>query len=161
MIVVDELYLDILLKEYDIEMSKKQSLETRSGLLITMLCALSIFIFDKISFTGIGSILKIEPLTNLLAIKFITGILVYIAFISTLIISICIIGVRQHNIVNMVWKSEEVVQEHSKTVKMFIKNYMHVVDELRKFDNLKAKRLRFAYKTAILMIVSLICYISI
>lgn len=48
--------LDIMKHEYEIERNKRQSFETRSGLVITILAALCIFIFDRVSISDIFNI---------------------------------------------------------------------------------------------------------
>lgn len=62
-------YFSVVTSEYQIERSKKQSFETRSGLLITLLSAICIFYFQSIKLTDIIALCN-KPLTFLLLSKY-------------------------------------------------------------------------------------------
>lgn len=44
--------LDVVLREYEIERGKRQSFENRAGIVMAVLAALAIFVFEKIPLTG-------------------------------------------------------------------------------------------------------------
>lgn len=151
---VDGVYLDILLKEYEIERSKKQGLESRSGILIAILSVFSIYIIEHIEIKPIVFLFS-QDTPILVWIQAMFSLLVIIFYFSTLIFSICVIGVKEQDIVTTQWKSTEIIQSHNDTLKMLIKNYIKVVANLRLLDDKKAKSLRLAYRSAVMMIILL------
>ena len=47
------LYLDIVKNEYNLENNRKQSFETRAGLILAFLATLSTFLFDKVKLNSL------------------------------------------------------------------------------------------------------------
>lgn len=54
-----EEHLDLFSKQYSLEMSKKQQLEVRSGIVLSLGIAFAIMLFDKINLTFIDSIYSV------------------------------------------------------------------------------------------------------
>lgn len=89
-------YLDIVKSEYENERNKKQSFENRAGLIMALLGAICIFLFEKVRLKEVFS-LMVVPLTFLDFIKIISGVAVYIGFLFTMIMIMKTIIVKQHN----------------------------------------------------------------
>lgn len=89
-------YLDIVKSEYETERNKKQSFENRAGLIMALLGAICIFLFEKVQLKSILMLLTI-PLTFVDFLKILSGFGVYIGFFFTMIMIIQTITVKQHN----------------------------------------------------------------
>lgn len=89
-------YLEIVRSEYENERNKKQSFENRAGLIMALLGAICIFLFEKVKLQEIIS-LMVEPLTFLKLAKIISGLAVYVCFAFTMIMLVFTIIVKQHN----------------------------------------------------------------
>ncbi|EOC99365.1 hypothetical protein [Caldisalinibacter kiritimatiensis] len=89
---VDEC-LSICVHEYDIERNKKQSFDNRASLIITVLTAIIIAIYDKIPLKSALSMLD-EPLTFVVLMQIITTVLIYILLITAFYYGIRIISVK-------------------------------------------------------------------
>lgn len=86
--------LEVVQNEYDIERNKRQSFETRSGIVVTILAALCIFVFEKVNIPEILTLLT-EPCTFLLALKILSGVAVYLGFIVSLVFAIKTVNVKE------------------------------------------------------------------
>ena len=154
----DTLYLDILIKEYEMELNKKQSLETRAGFVITILCALSIFLFEKVPLSALLQDMKTTPLTFILLIKKVIGLLVYIMYGLALGFSMKVIGINTLLDIKLDWKPEHLYQNSNQTIETFVHQYLMVVQKRREIDNKKAKRLRIAYLSSIIVIALMVLF---
>lgn len=92
--------LDIMKHEYEIERNKRQSFETRSGLVITILAALCIFIFDRVSISDIFELMT-GPCTFIVFIKILSGVAIYISFVLSLYFVIKTINVKAYKNLNV------------------------------------------------------------
>ena len=88
-------YLEIVKSQYEIERNKKLSFENRSGLLLTLLGVICVFLFNNIKLAEIISMLNI-PLTFINLIKITSGISVYITFFFTLFAIMKTIIAKKH-----------------------------------------------------------------
>ena len=89
-------YLEIVKSEYENGRNKKQSFENRAGLIMALLGAICIFLFEKVQLKEVFS-LMVVPLTFLDFVKIISGVAVYIGFLFTMIMIMKTIIVKQHN----------------------------------------------------------------
>lgn len=89
-------YLDIVKSEYETERNKKQSFENRAGLIMALLGAVCIFLFEKVQLKEIFA-LTMKQLTFISFLKIVSGLGVYICFFFTMIMIIQTITVKQHN----------------------------------------------------------------
>ena len=70
-------YLEIFKMEYEREFNKKQSFDNRAGLILTLLGAISIFLFEHIKINEIITLIKF-PISFLNIIKAFSGLTVYV-----------------------------------------------------------------------------------
>ena len=85
-------YLDIVKNEYETERNKKQSLENRAGLIMALLGAICIFLFEKVKLNDIFSLATL-PLNFLILTKILSGLTVYAGLLFTMIMIIKTIAV--------------------------------------------------------------------
>lgn len=154
----DKLYLDVLLKELEMERNKKQSLENRAGFIITILCALSLFIFDKVSLSTLICDAKTIPLTFIVLIKIISGIGVYVTFFISLVTSIRIISVKTTKGISFTWTKNQVAQNKNKSLFSFIASYQLIVRNLAEKNDNRAQKFPVAYYSVIATIILIIIY---
>lgn len=88
-------YLDVVKTEYAIERNKKQSFESRAGLIMAMLGAISIFLFEKVRLKDVFLSMHMT-MTFLVLIKIFSGLLVYGSFIFTMFMIIKTITVGEY-----------------------------------------------------------------
>ena len=89
-------YLDIVKSEYETERNKKQSFENRAGLIMALLGAICIFLFEQVRLKEVFALMA-SPLTFVNLLQIISGLTVYGGFLFTLIMIINTITVKQHN----------------------------------------------------------------
>lgn len=85
--------LTVSMHEYDIERNKKQSFDNRASLIITVLSAIMIAIYDKIPLKSILSLVE-ASLTFMILMEIITTVLIYMLLVIALYYSIRIISVK-------------------------------------------------------------------
>lgn len=89
-------YFELIQNEYNIERNKKESFESRSGLILALLGTISIFLFERIQLKDILPLIHAQlTFTNL--IKIISCVFIYISFTFTMIMIIKTITVQQHD----------------------------------------------------------------
>lgn len=89
---VDEC-LSVSMHEYGIERNKNESFNNRAGLIITVLLAIILAIYDKIPLRAIISNMKVT-LTFIILIKIMMTVLIYLFLIIALYYSIRIISIK-------------------------------------------------------------------
>lgn len=85
--------LSVSMHEYDIERNKKESFDNRAGLIITVLLAIILAIYDKIPLRQVILDMK-SPLTFIILIKIVITTLIYAFLIIALYYSIRIISIK-------------------------------------------------------------------
>lgn len=153
-------YLDIVRSEYENERNKKQSFENRAGLIMALLGAICIFLFEKVQLKDIFS-LMVVPLTFLDFIKIISGAMVYIGFLFTMIMIIKTIIVKQHN--NLEVKSiDETMLGEQRIIALckLIFTYRDIILQHRDLNEKRAKAFRKSLYGISITLVSVIIYIT-
>lgn len=89
-------YLEIIKSEYENERNKKQSFENRAGLIMALLGAICIFLFEKVQLKDVFALMTI-PVTFIDLLEIFSGFAVYVGFIFTMTTIIETIVVKQHN----------------------------------------------------------------
>lgn len=92
-------YLDVLKTEYERDLTKWQSWQSRAGMIITVLSAICVFVLEKVKIADIRECIG-QPFTSSLLLKFISGILVYIGFGVSFFYCIKTIAVKNHGVYN-------------------------------------------------------------
>jgi hypothetical protein len=86
--------LDVVLREYEIERGKRQSFENRAGIVMAVLAALAIFVFEKIPFTGVMEQALNSPCPILKAGSCAAS---YVCFLFSLLYTINTLWVRHYD----------------------------------------------------------------
>lgn len=154
-------YLDIVKSEYENERNKKQSFENRAGLIMALLGAICIFLFEEVKLKEVIS-LMIVPLTFLDFFKVISGIAVYIGFLFTMIMIIKTIIVKQHNNFEVKSINETMLgEERIFALCKIIFTYRDIILQHRDLNEKRAKAFRKSLYGISITLASVIIYISI
>ena len=153
-------YLEIFKMEYEREFNKKQSFDNRAGLILTLLGAISIFLFENIKINEIITLIKF-PISFLNIIKAFSGLTVYVAFIYTVIKSIATIIVKPQNqyaiknINNKRLKEEKIV-----AIKRMISTYEKIIIQHREVNLKRAISFTEALYGMGITLIAIIVYIA-
>lgn len=153
-------YLEVVKSEYETERNKKQSFETRSGLLLTLLGAIMIFYFQSIKLTDIF-ILFSKPLTFTLWVKIISGCSIYGTFIFTFIAIINTISAKKHDNFETNGINEQLlVEDRINAMTRLIFTYREIIQQHRISNEKRAKWYIASLLSMLLLLLSTILYIS-
>lgn len=155
-------YLEIMKEEYQIERSKRQSFESRAGIIITILTALCVFVFNKIRIKDIIMLMGKNQCSFLELIQIVTGITSYAGFIIALFYVLKTINVRNYKNFNVVAVNEGLMGKPviEGCIKL-VKTYKEIIIDHREENEKKAQYLKRAYTSIFVTIVSIIVYVNI
>ena len=156
-----EPYFDLIKNEYKLEMDRKQSLETRSNIVITVTLALTAFIFQKVEVKCILVLLPL-PLTFLLLVKIITGFLIYFSLICSSIFVFKTLFTASYATFELSAISEQSLgNRKNKELGNIIIAYRDIVSENRKINDKKARTFEYSSIFIIVCLVSTFIFLSI
>lgn len=154
-------YLEIVKSEYIIERDKKQSFENRSGILLALLSALSIFIFEKIKINDIIVLFNL-PLTFLTLLKILLGLLIYLFFCSSFLAIIKTIAAKKHDNFEVKNINESLLLENRKdALARLILTYRDIIVQHRAINEKRSKWYIASLYSVFVTLISTIIYISI
>ncbi len=154
-------YLETVRSEYEIERNKKQSFEDRAGLIITLLGAICIFLFEKVQIKDIISQMTMS-LTFIDFIKVISGLAVYICFGFTLFMVVLVINVKQYNNFEVKHIDEMLLKQmRLAALAKIIFTYRDIIMQHRELNEKKAEAFRKSVYGVFATLVSIIIYISV
>lgn len=154
-------YLDIVQREYENERTKKQSFETRAGLILALLGALCSFLFGQVPLTDIFSLMT-SAMTFLIFAKIASGLLVYGGCIFTMLMIIRTITVQKHD--NFEVQSIDytlLAEPRHKALGRIIFTYRDIIVQHRKRNELRAKDFRKSLYGVSVILIAAIVYMSI
>ena len=153
--------LEILQNEYNVERNKRQSFETRAGIIITLLAAICVFMFERINLIKILSQFE-KPITMHLLVTDLSAIGVYMCFGLTLYYAIKTIEVKEYHNFNVSAINESFIgKPRLEGCILIIKNYRNIIIQHRQVNANSAKTLSRAFKCMIGIIICLIIYFNI
>jgi len=153
-------YFNVVTTEYQIERSKKLSFETRSGLLLTLLSAICIFYFQSFKFTDIIALCS-KPLTFLLFIKIISGILIYLSFIFTFISIIKTLAAKKHDNFEVKGINERLlIEDRKNAMARLIFTYRDIIIQHRLSNEKRAIWYKSSLYSTFILLISTIIYLS-
>lgn len=154
-------YLEIVKSEYIIERDKKQSFENRSGILLALLSALSIFIFEQIKITDIIILFNL-PLTFLTLLKILLGLLIYLFLCSSFLVIIKTITAKKHDNFEVKNINESLLLENRKdALARLIFTYRDIIVQHRAINEKRSKWYIASLYSVFVTLISTIIYISI
>lgn len=153
--------LDIVKQEYQIERGKRQSFESRANIVITILTALLVFVFEKIKIIEVLKLMTTVPCSFLQILKIISGIGVYVGFVVALVYAIQTISIRKCENFNINAINESLLG----TVRMegtiiLVKTYRGIIDAHRKINDKIANALRISYLCVCITMITIVLYIN-
>lgn len=153
-------YLNIVKNEYDIERSKKQSFENRAGLILALLSAICVFLFEHIRLSDIILLMNMQ-LSFAEFFKIISGILVYISFVFTIIMIIKIISVKQYDNFEVKDIDEELISEQRiSALCRIVFTYKSIILQHREMNEIRAKNFKNSLYGIFTILITIIIYIT-
>lgn len=151
-------YYQLILNEYNNERNRKQSIETRSSIVLTLIAALFAFAFDKMKFSNVF-ILFDKPLTFLMLIKILSALFFFIAFFAAILFSLLSVKTRQYEFyaVNTI-TTEKILGPKIPTLGQIILDFVEAIEKNRNKNNIKAKFFDFAMISIVICIICLCIY---
>lgn len=154
-------YLEIVKSEYEIERNKKQSFENRAGLVLALLGAICIFLFEHVKIKDIVSLMTIS-LSFVDLVKIIVGLIIYIAFLYTMIMSLTTIWVKQHNNFEVKNINETLLSENRLiALCKIIFTYRDIIIQHRGLNEKRAKTFRRSLVGVCITFIASIIYVTI
>lgn len=155
-----EPYFELVQNEYQNERNRKQSLETRSGIVLTIIVAMVAIILDKIPFRGI-----LEGMTELLSfivlLKIVSGLLIYIFLIASVFYSFKTLTTTTYvafNIANISNKKLGNIKNFE--LLSIITTYRDIIKKHREINEKKAKAFTLAIEQLIFCALCVVIYIN-
>ena len=153
-------YLAIVRSEYEIERNKKQSFENRAGLIMALVGATCIFVFEQINLSSVF-LLLFAPMTFLVFLKIVSGFGVYIGFAFTMTMIIRTISIKQHDNFEVKNIDEELLSEHrAPALIRIIKTYRAIIMQHRELNEIRAKSFRWSLYGVTATLITIVVYIT-
>lgn len=153
-------YFEIVNIEYQNERNKKQSFESRAGLLLTLLSAICIFYFQSIKIKDVVLLFN-QTLTFALLIKIISGIMIYVLFVLTFIAIIKTIATKRHNNFDVNNINEALLAEKKMdALARLIFTYCTIIKQHREINESRAKWYKIALCCTFGLLIATIIFTS-
>ena len=154
--------MEIVTEEYQIERAKRQSFESRVGIIITILTALCVFVFDKIQIKDIVKLMIQDQCSFFNLIQIIMGGVAYGGFIIALLYALKIINVRKYSNFNVAAiKEGKMGKPVIEGCIELVNSYKKIILDHREENENKAKYLKRAYISIFVAIIAIIIYVNI
>lgn len=146
--------LDILRREYEIERGKRQSFETRAGIIMAALATLYLFVLERMPLFG-G-----EELSS--AIKIIFCSLAYISFFASLLYAVDTIAIRTYQNFAVEEVKEWLIGKRPLTGTIYlIQEYRKIIEQHRKQNASAAHSLMCSMICLCIFLVVVVIYMNI
>jgi len=153
-------YFDIVKTEYETERNKKQSFENRAGLIMALLGAICIFLFEQVQLKDVFLLMAL-PLTFVDLIKIVSGLAVYGGFFFTMVMIIKTIIVKPHDNFEVRNIDESLlVEQRLVALCRIIKTYRDIIIQHRALNEKRAKTFRKSLYGISVTLISVIIYIT-
>lgn len=152
--------LDVVKQEYERELSKRQSFETRAGLIITILAALCIFIFDRVNISDIIYLMT-APCSFLIFARILSGGTIYISFILSLYFVVKTVKVKEYCNLDVLAINEYFMgKPRIQGVIELTNAYRKITTQHRSVNNINAQSLQRSFFWVSIAILAIIIYIN-
>lgn len=152
--------LDVMKQEYERERSKRQSFETRAGLIITILAALCIFIFDRVNISDIIHLMTV-PCSFLIFARILSGGTIYISFILSLYFVVKTVKVKEYCDLDVLAINEYFMgRPRIQGVIELTNAYRKITAQHRSVNNINAQSLQRSIFWVSIAILAIIIYIN-
>lgn len=154
-------YLEVVKSEYNIERAKKESFESRAGIILTLIGVFAVFILEMVNLNEIWSLFS-AALTFWILLKIVSGLSVYGGFIFTVANVFHTISTKKQANFEVKSIDESLLKEVRMTaLARLIFVYRDIIIEHRKLNENRAKSFKKSLLGCIISIVALIIYSSI
>lgn len=156
-----KIYLEVLKKEYDLELAKKQSLETRAGFIFAFIATISTFLFDKVKLNFLlYTVTTVQSL--IINLKVIAGLGIYLTLGFIIYKTIKIITAGNHNAFNIDLITDERFSErHKDELMIIIQTYKDIIAQHRSRNEERAKFLTYTLYAILILLILIAIYFSI
>lgn len=154
-------YLDIFKMEYEREFNKKQNFDNRAGLILTLLGAISIFLFENIKIKETLLMMK-EPITFMMFLQIVSVLTIFISFIFTLIMAVKTIMVKhQKNFGVGLINDNKLQAERIEALTVIISGFKEIIINNRVLNEERAETFHKALIGMVITIIAVITYIAV
>ena len=156
---INEFY-QLVQNEYNCERDRKQSIETRSGIILTVSMAFFAFVIEKVDLKFIFAKLN-EPLTGFLFIEILAGLLTYISYFLSVLFSIWSLKSKIYafyNVSNIT--TATLLSPRIPTFGQIILDYVDIIKTNREVNNKKVKNFNWSILCLVICIICLCIYIN-
>lgn len=157
---INEFY-QLIQNEYACERERKQSIETRSGIILTVSMALFVFVIEKVSLKEIFSSFE-DTLTFSLLIKILSGLSTYISYFLSVIFSILSLKSKTYafyNVGNIT--TARLLSDRISTFGQLILDFVEIIKTNRATNNKKVKSFNWSILWLVICIICFCIYINI
>lgn len=155
-------YIKVVENEYNAERNKKNSFETRAGILLTFLGAIIVFLMEKIHLLNTAFRFTAEECSCLLNLKSLIGLLVYVFLGLAIHKLIELISVRPHDSFDVSEIDEELLTNNKlEALCKLMFTYRDIVVSFRKQNEQRASALKFALYCVFSTLVCAVFYVNI
>lgn len=153
-------YYQLILNEYNIERDRKQSIETRSGIILSLIATFFAFVLEKIKMSEILRLIN-QPLTFTLLLIIISGIVFYIAFFTSILFSLLSIKIKTYAFYNVSKiTTATLMAPRVPAMGQIILDFVEAIQNNRNINDKKAKYFNWAVISLVICIASLCIYIN-
>ena len=153
--------LDIMIKEYEQERSKRQSFESRSSIIITVVAALSIFVLERVHISEIFGIISSDSLSFSQLVRIVSGTGVYLGFVLTLCFIIKTVRVEKIIALDVKQVNEKLIgKPRLEGITKLIITYREIILQHRELNEKKAQALRQALIWLVVSIISVAVFVN-
>ena len=155
-----ESYFELVQNEYRYEKDRKQGLETRSGIVLTIFTAMVAIIFDKISLKDIFSLMTVQ-LNFIILLKIISGLVIYVSFIGSVFFAFKTLytaSYSAYNVTNI--SNRNLGNQKNIELGVIITTYRDIITENRKINEKKAKAFEHAIELIVICSICVSIYIN-
>lgn len=153
-------YYQLILNEYNIERDRKQSIETRSGIILSLIATFFAFVLEKIKLSEIFELAK-QPLTFSLLLLIISGLVFYVAFLASILFSLLSIKIKTYAFYNVAQiTTAKLMAKRVPAMGQIILDFVEAIQNNRIINDKKAKYFNWAVISLVICIISLCSYIN-
>ena len=153
-------YYQLILNEYNIERDRKQSIETRSEIILSLIATFFAFVLEKIKMSEILRLIN-QPLTFTLLLIIISGIVFYIAFFTSILFSLLSIKIKTYAFYNVSKiTTATLMAPRVPAMGQIILDFVEAIQNNRNINDKKAKYFNWAVISLVICIASLCIYIN-
>lgn len=153
-------YYQLILNEYNNERDRKQSIETRSGIILTLIAAFFAFVLEKVKLLSFFSLFN-QPLTFKILVIIISGLFFYIAFFIAILFSLFSIKTKTYAFYDVSKiTSATLMSSKIPTLGQIILDFVEAIKNNRKVNDKKAKYFNLAVISLVVCIACLCIYVN-